>query len=178
MSSAAVYQRSATIIGGGPAGLMVAEVLAQHGVKVDVCDGMPSIGRKFLLAGRGGLNLTHTEAREKFGMRYGDQQAQVESWLNAFAPADVREWVHALGVHTFVGSSGRVFPVEMKASPLLRKWLQRLDAAGVTFHRQHRWNGTFGEGASASVEAVQRSANRRPISAEFQTPAASGEGNG
>lgn len=171
MSSAAVYRRSATIIGGGPAGLMAAEVLAQHAVKVDVYDGMPSMGRKFLLAGRGGLNLTHTEGRERFGMRYGDQQAQVESWLNAFAPADVREWVHALGVQTFVGSSGRVFPVAMKASPLLRKWLQRLDAAEVTFHRQHRWNGTLAEGHSSTADRVQRSANSRSISVAFETPA-------
>lgn len=169
MAGGAAMQRSVTIIGGGPAGLMAAEVLAQPGMKVDVYDAMPTIGRKFLLAGRGGLNLTHSENREKFGVRYGDRQAQVESWLDAFAPDAVREWVHALGGQTFVGSSGRVFPVEMKASPLLRKWLQRLNAAGVTFHRQHRWNGFISDGDSSSADGVQRSANSRPISVEFAT---------
>ena len=109
MTGAAVLQHSVTVIGGGPAGLMAAEVLAQQGVKVDVYDSMPTVGRKFLLAGRGGLNLTHAESREEFVVRYGGRQAHVESWLQAFAPADVREWVHALRVETFVGSSGRVF---------------------------------------------------------------------
>lgn len=170
MSGGAGLQRSVTVIGGGPAGLMAAEVLAQQGVKVDLYDGMATVGRKFLLAGRGGLNLTHSESRKKFGVRYGDRQAQVESWLNAFGPDEVCEWVRALGVQTFVGSSGRVFPVEMKASPLLRKWLQRLDGAGVSFHRQHWWNGTFSEGDSSTADGVQRSANSQSISVEFKTP--------
>ena len=171
MTGAAVLQHSVTVIGGGPAGLMAAEVLAQQGVKVDVYDSMPTVGRKFLLAGRGGLNLTHAESREEFVVRYGDRQAHVESWLQAFAPGDVREWVHALGVETFVGSSGRVFPVEMKASPLLRKWLQRLAAAGVSFHRRHRWRGTLSAGACGSMDGVRHSAQRRSLLADFESPA-------
>ncbi|MBC7955518.1 MAG: TIGR03862 family flavoprotein [Cytophagales bacterium] len=134
------------IIGGGPAGLMVAEVLAQGGAQVDVYDGMPSVGRKFLLAGKGGLNLTHSEAAEPFLSRYGKRQAEVAPWLQAFGAQQVREWVHALGLGTFVGSSGRVFPTDMKAAPLLRAWLQRLRASGVRFHMRHRWLG-WEEGA-------------------------------
>ena len=171
MTGAAVLQRSVTVIGGGPAGLMAAEVLTQQGVKVDVYDGMPTVGRKFLLAGRGGLNLTHAESREEFVVRYGDRQVHVESWVRAFAPGDVREWVHALGVETFVGSSGRVFPVEMKASPLLRKWLQRLAGSGVNFHRRYRWNGTLSARASGRMVGARHSAQRSLLFAEFETPA-------
>ncbi len=133
------------IVGGGPTGLMAAEVLAQGGMQVDVYDGMPSVGRKFLLAGKGGLNLTHSEAFESFLSRYGNRSAQVAPWLREFGPQAVRDWVHGLGVSTFVGSSGRVFPTDMKAAPLLRAWLQRLRASGVRFHMRHRWQG-FGEG--------------------------------
>lgn len=125
---------------------MAAEVLAQGGVQVDVYDGMPSVGRKFLLAGKGGLNLTHSEALEPFLSRYGSRRAQVEPWLHAFGPQQVREWAQGLGVSTFVGSSGRVFPTDMKAAPLLRAWLQRLRTNGVRFHMRHRCLG-FGEGA-------------------------------
>ncbi len=132
---------SAVIIGGGPAGLMAAEVLIGHGVKVDVYDSMPSLGRKFLLAGRGGLNLTHSEPFEKFVSRYGKQKNEVEKWLLDFTPDDLREWAHGLGIETFVGTSGRVFPVGMKTSPLLRAWLKRLDEAGVIFHLSHKWQG-------------------------------------
>ena len=117
------------IVGGGPAGLMAAETLAAGGVQVDVFDAMPSVGRKFLLAGKGGLNITHSEAFEAFG------------------PDALRAWVEGLGVSTFVGSSGRVFPAEMKAAPLLRAWLARLRGAGVRFHPRHRWTGWGADGS-------------------------------
>ena len=132
---------SAAIIGGGPAGLMCAEVLIQQGLKVDVYDSMPSLGRKFLLAGRGGLNLTHSEPFEAFISRYGKRKKEVGEWVMAFTPADLREWARDLGVETFVGTSGRVFPVGMKTSPLLRAWLKRLADSGVEFHLRHRWVG-------------------------------------
>ena len=132
---------SVAIIGGGPAGLMAAEVLTQAGVHVDLYDAMPSVGRKFLLAGRGGLNLTHSEPLEPFLSRYGDRRPQIEPLLAAFSPDDLRAWAANLGIETFVGSSGRIFPTEMKASPLLRVWLNRLQADGVTFHLRHRWQG-------------------------------------
>ena len=133
--------KSAVIVGGGPAGLMAAEVLIQQGVQVDVYDAMPSLGRKFLIAGRGGLNLTHSEPLEVFLSRYGAQRENIEPLLNAFGPQAVREWVHDLGYETFIGTSGRVFPAEMKAAPLLRVWLERLQTAGVRFHVRHRWLG-------------------------------------
>jgi uncharacterized flavoprotein (TIGR03862 family) len=137
------------IVGGGPAGLMAAEVLSQAGVCVHVFDAMPSVGRKFLLAGKGGLNLTHAEAPELFSARYGAQQDQVASWLKQMDAQAVRDWAQGLGVDTFVGSSGRVFPLEMKAAPLLRAWLQRLrhPASGVPvqFHMRHRWVGWEGD---------------------------------
>jgi uncharacterized flavoprotein (TIGR03862 family) len=129
------------VVGGGPAGLMAADVLAQAGVPVHVFDAMPSVGRKFLLAGKGGLNLTHSEDPAAFGARYGDRAAQVAPWLAHFGAAEVRAWAQALGVETFVGSSGRVFPRDLKAAPLLRAWLHRLRAAGVQFHMRHRWTG-------------------------------------
>jgi len=132
---------SVMIIGGGPAGLMAAEVLIQQGVKVDVYDSMPSLGRKFLLAGRGGLNLTHSEPFEKFISRYGKRKNEVEKWLMDFTPDDLREWAGGLGIETFVGTSGRVFPVGMKTSPLLRAWLKRLADSGVSVHLRHRWVG-------------------------------------
>lgn len=129
------------VIGGGPAGLMAAEVLAAHGVRVDVYDAMPSPGRKFLLAGIGGLNLTHSEAQASFVTRYRERQARLEPMLASFGPDALRDWARGLGVETFVGSSGRVFPKEMKAAPLLRAWLHRLRGAGVRFHVRHRWLG-------------------------------------
>lgn len=131
----------AAVVGGGPAGLMAAERLAAAGVAVDVFDAMPSVGRKFLLAGKGGLNLTHSETLSRFASRYGQRQEAVSGWLEAFGPQAVRDWAQGLGVSTFVGSSGRVFPREMKAAPLLRAWLHRLRAAGVRFHSRHRWLG-------------------------------------
>ena len=129
------------VIGGGPAGLMAAELLLQGGASVDLYDAMPSVGRKFLLAGKGGLNLTHSEPIEPFVARYAERAAQVAPWLAAFSPQDLRDWAAALGVSTFVGSSGRVFPAEMKAAPLLRAWLHRLRIAGLRLHMRHRWAG-------------------------------------
>ncbi|PLC54443.1 aminoacetone oxidase family FAD-binding enzyme [Pollutimonas nitritireducens] len=135
------------VIGGGPAGLMAAETLADAGVRVDVYDAMPSVGRKFLLAGRGGLNLTHSELLAAFVSRYGHQAARVGSWLEQFDADALRQWAHGLGISTFVGSSGRVFPSEMKAAPLLRAWLQRLRANGVRVHARHVWRGWTEDGA-------------------------------
>ena len=129
------------IIGGGPAGLMAAEVLIQAGAQVDLYDAMPSVGRKFLLAGKSGLNITHAELYATFISRFGERQAQIAPVLDAFGPKALLDWVHGLGVETFVGSSGRVFPNEMKAAPLLRAWLHRLRTAGVRFHVRHRWLG-------------------------------------
>ena len=135
------------IIGGGPAGLMAAETLARQGIQVDLFDAMPSLGRKFLLAGRGGLNITHAEDFEAFASRYGARRARIEPLLRAFPPQALREWVEALGVPTFVGSSGRVFPAGMKAAPLLRAWLTRLREAGLRIHVRHRWSGWTEDGA-------------------------------
>ncbi|MGJ3704703.1 TIGR03862 family flavoprotein [Variovorax sp. AFSI2.2] len=129
------------VIGGGPAGLMAAEVLSASGAQVHVYDAMPSVGRKFLLAGRGGLNLTHSEPFDVFMSRFGERRAQLEPMLAQFGPQQVREWVAGLGIETFVGTSGRVFPTDMKAAPLLRAWLHRLRAAGAQFHMRHRWLG-------------------------------------
>src|SRR5215213_1250908 len=134
-------EKSVAIIGGGPAGLMAAEVISGQGVKVHVYDSMPSLGRKFLLAGKGGLNITHSEPFERFVSRYGERRANLEPLLHVFGPEEIREWVQGFGIDTFVGTSGRVFPVGMKASPLLRAWLKRLAASGVTFHPRHRWRG-------------------------------------
>lgn len=133
--------KTVAIIGGGPAGLMAAEVLSQRGVKVDVYDSMTSLGRKFLMAGKSGLNLTHSEPFEKFVSRYGNRNKEIEKWLLDFTPDDLREWARGLGIETFVGTSGRVFPKEMKASPLLRAWLKRLDATRINFNLRHKWNG-------------------------------------
>ena len=140
MTPAAAMPRVA-VVGGGPAGLMAAEVLAGGGVRVDLYDAMPSVGRKFLMAGKGGLNLTHAEPAEAFRARYGDRAAEVAPWLADFDAEALRAWARGLGVETFVGSSGRVFPSDMKAAPLLRAWLHRLRAAGVKFHMRHRWLG-------------------------------------
>jgi uncharacterized flavoprotein (TIGR03862 family) len=131
----------AAVIGAGPAGLMAAEVLAQGGAAVTVYDAMPSAGRKLLMAGRGGLNLTHSEALPEFLKRYGEAMPRLESAIHAFPPDRLREWSEALGQPTFVGSSGRVFPKAFKASPLLRGWLRRLDSMGVQLKLRHRWTG-------------------------------------
>ena len=130
------------IVGGGPAGLMAAEVLsALPGLAVDVYDAMPSVGRKFLMAGKGGMNITHSEPLPDFVGRYGARAGQLAPWLAAFSPTALRDWIHGLGIDTFVGTSGRVFPTEMKAAPLLRAWLHRLRSQGVHFHVRHRWLG-------------------------------------
>jgi uncharacterized flavoprotein (TIGR03862 family) len=129
------------IIGAGPAGLMAAEVLAQAGAGVTVYDTMPSAGRKFLMAGRGGLNLTHSEPLPAFLARYREAAPRLEPAISAFPPETLRQWSAALGQPTFVGSSGRVFPESFKASPLLRAWLRRLDTQGVRFAFRHRWTG-------------------------------------
>ncbi len=129
------------IIGGGPAGLMAAEVLSQAGVKVNLYDAMPSVGRKFLMAGKGGMNITHSEPFDKFLSRYGSRLAYIKPMLDAFGPEAMRAWVQALGIGTFIGSSGKVFPADMKAAPLLRAWLHRLRVDGVSFYMRHQWLG-------------------------------------
>ncbi len=133
--------KAIAIIGAGPAGLMAAEVLSQSGAQVTVYDSMPSVGRKFLMAGKSGLNLTHSEPFEQFVARYGTRRSRLEPMLKEFGADELRAWAKELGVETFVGTSGRVFPVSMKASPLLRAWLNRLQASGVTLHTRHRWIG-------------------------------------
>lgn len=140
------------IVGGGPAGLMAAEVLSRAGVAVDLYDAMPSVGRKFLLAGKGGLNLTHAEPFEAFVSRFGARAPVLRPLLDAFGPEALRAWCDGLGIATFVGSSRRVFPTDMKAAPLLRAWLHRLrhpapGGAPVRFHMRHRWLGLSAEGA-------------------------------
>ncbi len=134
-------KKSIAIIGGGPAGLMAAEVLIQGGMQVDLYEAMPSLGRKFLMAGKSGLNLTHSESYSTFITRYGSQQKKIEAHLKNFKPNDLLTWVKELKIETFIGTSGRVFPKEMKASPLLRAWLQRLQSSGVIFHTRCRWVG-------------------------------------
>ena len=126
---------------------MAAEVLLRAGVAVDLYDAMPSVGRKFLLAGKGGMNITHSEPYLAFVERYGPRRAAVAHWLEGFDADDVRDWIHGLGIETFIGSSGRVFPTDMKAAPLLRAWLHRLREAGVRFHMRHRWSGWNEDGS-------------------------------
>lgn len=143
------------VIGGGPAGLMAAETLAEAGLAVDIYDAMRSVGRKFLLAGRGGLNLTHSEPRAAFDTRYGARRNEISTMLDAFGPEELRAWAHALGVETFVGTSGRVFPREMKAAPLLRAWLHRLRESGVRLHVRHRWIGWNAHGDALRFDTPQ-----------------------
>lgn len=147
---------SVLVIGGGPAGLMAAEALSEAGFAVEICDAMASVGRKFLLAGKGGLNLTHSEPLEAFAARYSHERAA--TWLQALSPEGIRQWAQALGVDTFVGSSGRVFPSQMKAAPLLRSWLRRLRAAGVDIRPRWRWEGwtDSGELSFSTPEGEQR----------------------
>lgn len=137
----------AAIIGGGPAGLMAAEVLANAGVRVELFDAMPSVGRKFLLAGVGGMNITHSEARAPFLARYRERENEIAALLADFDADALRGWIHGLGIDTFVGTSGRVFPTDMKAAPLLRAWLKRLREAGVAIHTRSRWLGWDETGA-------------------------------
>ncbi|HNU11773.1 MAG TPA: TIGR03862 family flavoprotein [Rubrivivax sp.] len=138
---------AAAVIGGGPAGLMAAELLCDAGISVELFDAMPSVGRKFLLAGKGGLNLTHSEAFEPFVARYRDAADWLRPHLERFGADEARAFAAGLGVQTFVGSSGRVFPAEVKAAPLLRAWLQRLRARGLRLHMRHRWLGWTDDGA-------------------------------
>jgi len=137
----------AIVIGAGPAGLMAAEILASAGVRVTIFDRMKTPGRKFLIAGRGGLNITHSEDFEILLTRYGPARARLREALEHFSPAALRAWCESLGEPTFVGSSGRVFPAGFKASPLLRAWLRRLDSLGVAFKPQHEWRGWGDDGA-------------------------------
>ena len=155
-------KNNVSVIGGGPAGLMAADVLSAAGVAVQVYDAMPSVGRKFLLAGKGGLNLTHAEPLAVFASRYGERRPQIEALLQDFNATHVRAWAKALGVETFVGSSGRVFPADLKAAPLLRAWLKHLrhPAAGpaVQFHVRHRWSGwnaTSDEATTLTFDTAQ-----------------------
>ncbi|MDA8482141.1 TIGR03862 family flavoprotein [Pseudomonas resinovorans] len=135
------------VIGGGPAGLMAAEVLAQGGARVELFDAMPSVGRKFLLAGVGGMNITHSEAKAPFVGRYGVRREEVGALLEGFGADELCTWIHGLGIDTFVGTSGRVFPTDMKAAPLLRAWLKRLREQGVVIHTRSRWLGWAEDGA-------------------------------
>ncbi|WP_188745181.1 NAD(P)/FAD-dependent oxidoreductase [Marinobacterium zhoushanense] len=129
------------VIGGGPAGLMAAEQIANAGLRVEVFDAKPSVARKFLLAGIGGMNITHAEPYDAFVTRYGEAQPILQPMLDELTPQQLRQWIHELGIETFVGSSNRVFPTGMKAAPLLRAWLHRLRGQGVAFHPRHRWRG-------------------------------------
>jgi uncharacterized flavoprotein (TIGR03862 family) len=142
------------VIGGGPAGLMAAEVLAGAGCAVTIRERMPTVGRKLLMAGRGGLNLTHSEPREAFLSRYGEARGWLTPMIDAFPPSALRAWCASLGEETFVGSSGRVFPRSFKASPLLRAWLRRLDSLGVRIETRRRWLGWDDIGADATVLAL------------------------
>ena len=143
------------VIGGGPAGLMAANTLLDQGIRVKLFDAMPSLGRKFLMAGKSGLNLTHAEPFETFITRYGDQQTTLSPWLKQFGPNEIQDWATALGVETFVGSSGRVFPMEMKAAPLLRAWLHQLRSKGLKTYMRHRWCGWNSDGLLSFQTAEQ-----------------------
>ena len=139
--------RRVAVVGGGPAGLFAAERLRAAGLAVDVYEGKGSVGRKFLIAGKGGLNLTHSDPPALFATRYRERQAEVARWLVRFDAKALRDWAGGLGVETYVGSSGRVFPLDRKAAPLLRGWVRRLREQGVGFHVQHRWRGWNDDGA-------------------------------
>lgn len=147
MSSIPRTQASIAIIGGGPAGLMAAETARAAGLDVDVYEAKGSVGRKFLIAGKGGMNLTHGEPKPDFVQRYGARANEVGRWLDAFDADALREWARGLGVETFVGTSGRVFPSDLKAAPLLRGWVHRLRESGVRFHVHHRWLGWHADGS-------------------------------
>lgn len=147
MLSSSQHPPGLIIVGGGPAGLMAAETARAQGIEVDLYDAKGSVGRKFLIAGKGGMNLTHSEPRPDFDGRYGERAAEVGKWLDDFDADALRTWALGLGVDTFVGSSGRVFPSDLKAAPLLRGWVHRLRESGVRFHVHHRWLGWHDDGA-------------------------------
>jgi uncharacterized flavoprotein (TIGR03862 family) len=158
MASMSELSPVVAVIGAGPAGLMAAERLQAHGLQVHVFDAMPSAGRKFLLAGIGGLNLTHSEALPAFVARFGPRAQAIAGWLDAFGPQAVRDWARSLGIETFVGTSSRVFPTDLKAAPLLRAWLHRLRAPGqgahaVQFHMRHRWVGWDADSGALCFES-------------------------
>jgi uncharacterized flavoprotein (TIGR03862 family) len=155
------------VIGGGPAGLMAAEALSLQGVQVDLYDAMPSVGRKFLMAGKGGMNITHSEPLEPFLDRYGARREWIEPLLRTFGPDALRAWLRGLGVETFVGSSGRVFPTDMKAAPMLRAWLHRLKEAGVRLHMRHKWTGWQADGDRGARAAASANAGH---TLQFATP--------
>ena len=136
-----MLQKKVIIVGGGPAGLMSAQIIASAGHQVKIYDAMPNFGRKFLLAGRGGLNLTHSQSFEKFVKNYFENQDWLEPCIKEFDANDLQKWCHELGQETFIGSSGRIFPKSMKTSPLLRSWLRKLDNLGVKFFPNHQWLG-------------------------------------
>jgi uncharacterized flavoprotein (TIGR03862 family) len=141
MTEKPAVPHSVAVIGGGPAGLMAAEVLSKSGIQVNLYDAMPSVGRKFLIAGKGGLNLTHSEPYDEFLSHYGSQLPRLKPMLDQFGPKEIVDWVSGLGIETFVGSSDRVFPATMNAGPLLHAWVKRLRADGVIFHTRHKWIG-------------------------------------
>jgi len=147
MPASPIHPARLAVIGGGPAGLMAAEVACAAGIKVHLFEAMGSVGRKFLIAGKGGLNLTHSEPRPAFDARYRERANAVGAWLDDFDADALREWARGFGVDSYVGSSGRVFPMDRKAAPLLRGWVRRLREAGVQFHVQHRWQGWDDAGA-------------------------------
>jgi predicted flavoprotein YhiN len=147
MSPSASTSSGLVIVGGGPAGLMAAEIARAAGVEVDLHEGRGSVGRKFLIAGKGGLNLTHGEPRPAFDTRYGSRQDEVARWLDDFDADALREWARGLGIETYIGTSGRVFPMDRKAAPLLRGWVRRLRDQGVRFDVHHRWTGWNEHGA-------------------------------
>ncbi len=147
MSATAPERTQIAIVGGGPAGLMAAEVAIAAGYRVDLFEAKGSVGRKFLIAGKGGLNLTHGEARPAFDARYRERAPEIARWLDVFDGEALRGWARGLGVDTYVGSSGRVFPTDRKAAPLLRGWVRRLRESGVHFHVHHRWQGWNDDGA-------------------------------
>ena len=139
--------RRLIVIGGGPAGLMAAEVARAAGIEVDLYEAKGSVGRKLLIAGKGGLNLTHSERRPKFDARYGERHVEIAAWLDDFDADALRDWARGFGIDTYVGTSGRVFPMDRKAAPLLRGWVRRLRQDGVRFHVDHHWTGWDDAGA-------------------------------
>lgn len=165
-STLQIHNSRVAVIGGGPAGLMAAEIVASAGYKVALYDAMPSVGRKFLLAGVGGMNITHSEPHEKLLTRYSTSSVFLKPYLDDFSAQTLRDWIHGLGVETFVGSSGRVFPKDMKAAPLLRAWLHRLRELGVEFFPRHRWQGWTEDGSLKIIEQKNNSNYEKNIKAD------------